>query len=138
MAVTGFQAGERARIDLEALDDPGASNDEDDNQQTGGDVLLHAPAVFELVDLLLARRCSPARYRAAQGWRRLDGAGHRALGSFPREWNDIHVATPPTPNPAILPERSFALKVIGWPTQRDCSGPRIARSAVAIGGSHWP
>src|SRR4029077_13122625 len=42
MAVTGCEAGERARIDLEALDDPGASNDEDDNQQTGGEVLLHA------------------------------------------------------------------------------------------------
>jgi len=55
MAVTGFEAGERARIDLEALDDPGASNDEDDNQQTGGEVLLHAPAVFARCELLLGR-----------------------------------------------------------------------------------
>jgi hypothetical protein len=52
MVVTGFEAGERARIDLEALEDPGADDDENDNQQTGGEVLLRAPAVFEL---LLAR-----------------------------------------------------------------------------------
>ena len=55
VAVTGFEASKRARIDLEALDDPGASDDEDDNQHTGGKVLLHAPAVFELLELLLAR-----------------------------------------------------------------------------------
>jgi hypothetical protein len=55
LAVTGFEAGERARIDLEALDNPRASDDEDDNQQAGGEVLLHAPAVFELFELRLAR-----------------------------------------------------------------------------------
>ena len=55
MAVTGFQAGERARIDLEALDDPGPGDEEDDDQQTGGEILLHTPAVFELLEFVLAR-----------------------------------------------------------------------------------
>ena len=94
MAVTGFEAGEGARIDLEALDDPGANDDEDDNQQTGGEVLLHAPAVFERFELRLGRRCRPARNRPAQNRRRLDGADQAALGSFPWEWNDIHLAAP--------------------------------------------
>lgn len=31
LPVTGLEAGERARIDFEALEDPGASDDEDDN-----------------------------------------------------------------------------------------------------------
>jgi len=137
MAVTGFEASKRARIDLEALDDPGPSDEEDDDQQAGGEILLHAPAVFELLKFVLARRCSRTRHRPAQGGRRLASAGQRTLGSFPREWNDIHVATPPTPNLAILPERSIALKVIRWPTWRDGNGLGIARSAVAIGGSRW-
>jgi hypothetical protein len=55
LAVTGLEAGQRARIDFEALEDPGASDDEDDNQQASGEILLHAPAVFELRELLLAR-----------------------------------------------------------------------------------
>ncbi len=55
MTVTGFEASKRARIDLEALNDPGPSDDEDDDQQTGGEVLLHAPAVFELLEFVLAR-----------------------------------------------------------------------------------
>jgi len=55
MAVTGFEASKRARIDLEALDDPGPSDEEDDDQQAGGEILLHAPAVFELLKFVLAR-----------------------------------------------------------------------------------
>jgi len=55
MAVTGFEASKRARIDREALDDPGASDDEDNDEQTGGEVLLHAPAVFKFLKLVLAR-----------------------------------------------------------------------------------
>ena len=55
LAMTGFETRERARIDFEALDDPDASDDEDNDQQTGGEVLLHAPAVFVLFDLCIAR-----------------------------------------------------------------------------------
>lgn len=93
LAVTRFETGERARIDPEALDNPGAGDDEDDDQQAGGEVLLHAPAVFELFELRLGRWCPRIRFRDAQGRRRLDGADQRALGSFRREGNDIHIAT---------------------------------------------
>ena len=55
MAMAGFEASKRARIDLEALDDPGPSDEEDDDQQTGGEILLHAPAVCELLKFVLAR-----------------------------------------------------------------------------------
>jgi hypothetical protein len=55
LAVTGLEAGERARIALETLEDPGASDDEEDNQQARGEILLHAPTVFEILEFPLVR-----------------------------------------------------------------------------------
>jgi hypothetical protein len=50
-----LEAGERARIALETLEDPGASDDEEDNQQARGEILLHAPTVFEILEFPLVR-----------------------------------------------------------------------------------
>jgi len=54
MVVAGLKAGERVRVGLEVIDDPGAGGEQDDDQQTRSEVLLHAPAIVERIELLLA------------------------------------------------------------------------------------
>ena len=140
IAVAGFEAGQRARVGLQALDHPGA--DARAARRPAGKPPGSAACAGGLRSRPRSSLGSPATSRRPAPPAAPPAGRTGGLRSCTSERDDVHGSSPisqRTIGAAILPDGRFALKLRAMATLGQCMRPGRARSAGATGAprSRW-